>query len=176
MNIVDKIQQGFNAGNSWALIIVIFVISTILLLYFCYKKTIVSDWAYESIIKVPNEYEKLPMVQKWFDITRGSNYDIRNEPGKPLDDFLKRPANAKVRSDCLMTGFAFLHMLQHFCIAFFCPKLIPVSFIYGVGWEMIESVTLAHCTLDIFWNTIGCLLGLLLRSVLFPIHHNGIKS
>jgi hypothetical protein len=170
MNILETLQKGFDSGNSWLLIVLIFVISTIVLVYLGWKRDMIADWGYESVIEIPEKYQKLKIVQDWFTITRGFNYDCRKKENQPLMDHFNGPtATSKTRTDCLISGFAFLHVMQHFCIAFFCPKLIPYSFAYGVAWEMVEVLTHMHCTLDILWNTIGCLFGLLCRSILCPV-------
>lgn len=169
MNIVRKIQEVFDAGNSWEFTVVIFAVSILILIYFMYKDDIFSQWGYEPIVKVPKNIQKLPIVQKWFNLTRGYKYDMHHEESKPFLDYFKPPtAESNSSTDCLLSGFAFLHMCQHFCLAFFCPIFVPWSFAYGIAWEIFEMLTHMHCTLDIFWNMCGCLLGLLLRSILFP--------
>lgn len=166
---INKLQEAFDSGNSWTIIAVIFIISIVILVYLMYRHDFLSQWAYESVVPIPKKIQHVPFVQKWFEITRGFNYDMHHEEKKNVWDYMLPPTSkSKTRSDCLISGFAFMHMLQHFCIAFFCPKLIPWSFVYGVAWEMVEVITHMHCALDIFWNTCGCLLGLLLRSILFP--------
>ncbi len=154
-------------GDSWILIIILFVVSAIICWAMCCKPSIFSDWAYEPILEVPKKYRNLPIVKTFFEVSRGCHYSTKLYGTHSVSDVMNRPTEP-VKKDLLFSGWAFIHCFQHFLIAFLCPKLAWVSFIYGVTWELIESSGSGHDTLDIFWNMCGCLLGLLTRAILYP--------
>ncbi len=165
--LLDQFLIQIQSGNSWILIIVVMIISVIGLLIFAFKRNILSDWAYESIIPIPKKYQQIPIVREWFQTTRGFRYTTKGENLHDLYKGLKTPQ--EIEMGCLFSGWAFVHCLQHFMIAFLCPKLVHFSFIYGIAWEVFESINSSHCVLDIFWNMSGCILGLLIRMFVFPL-------
>ena len=167
MNVLHHLSSAFESGNSWIFPVLLMVITVLMLIYFYYKKNIFSDWAYETLLPVPKSLQMSPVLKKWFELTRGVHYDIRDHK-QPMSYYLKIPNRPKTRSDCLMSGFAFLHVMLHFCLTFFCPRIAPWTFICSIVWEIIESVVHAHCTIDIVWNTLGCVMGLVARQHLFP--------
>ena len=173
MLMFDGLQSHFDRGNSWMLIVVIFIVSTVLCLYCSLNdQNIVAQWSFEPIIEVPKKLRNHPVVRDLFAALRGFNYDVKL-PNKM--DYLKGvQADTGVSNRSLISGFGFFHFLQHFAIAFFCPKLIFVSFIFSVGWELFESSINVHCTFDILWNLIGMLVGLLCRATFCPISSEGI--
>lgn len=170
-------QKLFDSGDSWLIFGLILGVSAILLFIFLCKGkgNIVGDWTFEPIIEVSKKRQQHPFVQTWFNWTRGYHYVNRidvNESKKTLletvKDTLKGPTkSAKVEMGSLLTGWAFAHALQHFLIAFLCPKLAYVSFLYGILWEILESANASHDVLDIFWNMCGCVLGLIIRMAFF---------
>jgi len=165
---LDGFQAKFDQGYSWLLLIVTFIVSAIICAFCCIKKeNIVAEWSYEPMVEIPEHMREQPVIRDTFATLRGLYYDQRLPN---LKDYLKSPdPNMPYKAKMLASGFAFAHFLQHFCIAFFCPKLIAVSFIFSVSWEIFESVFNMHCTLDILWNLLGCLTGLLFRWIFCPI-------
>lgn len=167
MNILHAFTNQFNGGQSWIFVVIIFVVSILVCYAMCYRRNIISDWAFEPIVAIPKPLQKTPIVKTWFNLTRGHNYVTKLSKDQNAISLINAPATP-VKMDALFSGWAFTHALQHFMIAFMCPKLAFVSFLAGIGWEILESVNHSHCALDILWNMCGCLLGLLVRTVLFP--------
>lgn len=154
------------SGNSWVLILIIMIISLVCLAIFGLTRNIVGDWAFETIVPIPKKYQDIQVVREWFSATRGFRY---MERGEHIHDLFKKVEHPRqIEISCLFSGWAFIHTFQHFMIAFLCPKLVYFSFVYGIAWELIESINSSHCTLDIVWNMCGCILGLLVRALVFP--------
>ena len=165
---LDAFQSKFDGGNSWTLMILIFVISLVLCVYCVMNKTnILAEWTYEPIVEVPRSIRNRPVIQNLFGMLRGNYYDVK--PPNSMDYLKEVNPTFGASNRTLFSGFAFFHFLQHFCIAFFCPKLIAVSFIFSISWELFETAFNVHCVLDILWNLLGCLLGLLCRWIFCPI-------
>lgn len=165
MNILEKIYS----GDSWFILISLLVLSVLVCVFLGLTKNMVADWGYEPIVPIPQQYQQSPLVQKWFDFTRGSNYEVRLEKGETLSKYnTHQTEKRKARTDFLVSGYAFSHFLLHFCIAFFCPKLVPMASMIGIGWEILESYWHMHCALDIVWNLCGSLCGLFIRTCVFP--------
>lgn len=167
MGLVDQ----FHTGDSWIFFVAILVVSILVMVFLGKMNKIVIDWTYEPIVAIPEKYQKNPLVQKWFEITRGFNYDVQldKSKGETLGKCHTDPTpHTKTRTDFLVSGWGFAHFLQHFGIAFLCPKLVPVSCMIGIAWEIIETYYNMHCALDIVWNLCGSLCGLLFRSFIFP--------
>lgn len=168
---LKRLLEGFShrvhSGDSWLVLGSLLVVCFILVFCLSCRRSIFSDWAFEPLVKIPNRVEKLPLIQKWFRLTRGYHYGTQlDEKTNPLDTFKGPVKGAKIVTNCFFSGWAFLHCFMHFLMAFLCPKLAYISFICGVLWEIIESSNSSHDALDIMWNTSGCLLGLLTRSIL----------
>jgi hypothetical protein len=175
LNLLNRLWTGFCnrifRGDSVWIFVVVIVVSALLLWFLTAQKTMVREWAYEPIILVPKEIQQIPFVRQWFQATRGGYYVTIQKEGESTTDALKnftKLPKKKPPSHVLFSGWAFLHCLQHFLLAFLCPKLVYVNVIYGIGWEILEALFHSHCTLDIFWNMCGTLLGLLFRQILFP--------
>ena len=175
MNIFQTLLNGFCSniarGNSWLLFGVILGISGIIcgLLCLWMKQNILVEWAYEPIIETPKDLQQTPFVKAWFTLTRGFGYVTRSKQGTKTLDAMKESMHGPILEPSmapLFSGWAFIHALQHFFIAFVCPKLVYMSFIYGIVWEVFEATMNCHCVLDIFWNMCGCILGILCRSLL----------
>ena len=167
----NKFTSHVVSGNSWVLLIIILIVAGLLCQWICMKHNMFGEWAFEPIVTVPKNVRQSPFVKTWFRLTRGFHYVTKPEEGKSTMDALQDAMHGpprKTNTSILFSGWAFTHFLLHFCIAFFCPKLVYFSFIFGVAWEMAESVTNAHCALDILWNLLGALTGLLCRGAFFP--------
>lgn len=173
MGLLDQLKAKFQKGDSWMLIIVLLVVSVGLCVFMCHKRNIVSDWLFEPMVEVPKSLQKQPIVKTWFMVTRGAHYVSKlNEDQSVLSaiaDCMKPPEQDEhIKTDSLITGWAFTHFLLHFCIAFLCPKLVPAACMIGIAWEIMESYYNMHCVLDVVWNLCGSVCGFLLRSIVFP--------
>ncbi len=164
MGLVDHIKK----GDSWLLLIALLVIALLGCVFLGLTKNMVADWGYEPIVPVPPAYQNVPLVKKWFDLTRGVNYEVRLEKGESLQKYQQSSSVKRdARKDFLVSGYGFTHFLLHFFIALLCPKLVPAACMIGIGWEILESYWHMHCVLDVVWNICGSLCGLLVRSLVF---------
>lgn len=165
IHVFDRFLELIQSGNSILLYVLVLVVALIIVGVNMFKNSLLKEWSYESIVAVPSAFQRLPLVQKWFDATRGLHYATVPDHKLSVKEFLNAPLPTHANRDNLFSGWAFCHFFEHFILAFLCPKLVYLNFIIGIGWEIIESVVHAHDILDIFWNMCGTVMGLLVRAV-----------
>ena len=81
--------------------------------------------------------------------------------------YLKKNNNYATKK-CLLPGWAVLHIILYSIISFFIPQLWYLSFIVGIIWELFEYYYNAEFWLDIFWNSVGIIIGSSLRRLIVP--------
>lgn len=78
-------------------------------------------------------------------LPRGSNYYI---------------GSSTTVGNCLMTFWSLTHVWLHFVFGLLFPNAFKWSLLLGVTFELYEKYVYdCHDTLDIFWNSLGFLLG-----------------
>lgn len=98
---------------------------------------------------------KSPMILRNFSKT-GKNY------------YLKKKYNFSTRK-CLLPAWALLHIISYSIISFFVPQLWYLSFIVGILWEIFEYYHNAEFWMDILWNGVGIIIGITLRTLIYPV-------
>lgn len=163
----DVFSTHVQLGNSWILFAVVLVVSLVVCYFATFRDSQFREWFYEPIISVPKHLQKDPFVVEWFQTTRGPYYGTKHKRSFQWQDYFTKPL-PKMKTNTLFSGWALAHFVEHFFLAFLCPKFAPISLLLGVGWEVAESVMNEHCLLDIFWNLCGCIAGLFMRKMLLP--------
>jgi hypothetical protein len=84
-------------------------------------------------------------ISKLLSSTRGSDYYLSSEKYKFLDN-----------TPCLVSWWAFTHVILYLFIGFFCPDLFVPSLIIGILFEIGECLFFkCHDILDVFFNSFG---------------------
>lgn len=96
----------------------------------------------------------------------GENYLLNLPKYSPT---LTSPTDCKAEA-CIFSGWHLLHFIQYAILAFLCPERIELLLSVGLLFEIVEYV-LYHCEslLDLFYNTSGVAVGVILRYVLWPL-------
>lgn len=67
---------------------------------------------------------------------------------------------------CFVTSWAVTHVALYALLGFYFPDKFFETFAIGVGFEALEWITFdCHDWVDVFWNTLGFVIGFLLRKV-----------
>lgn len=78
---------------------------------------------------------------------------------------------------CIMTFWSFSHFVLYSYIGFFCPSLFLEAFVFNIFFEAYEKFTIEKNDIfDIFYNTIGLILGFLLNKMYFKNDKHTLKS
>ena len=82
---------------------------------------------------------------------RGNNYYIGN---------MDSAKQTKLKT-CIATFWSAAHFTLYFFLGMFAPKLFWLTFFLGAAFEVYEyKAFLCHDVLDVFYNTIGFLVGM----------------
>jgi uncharacterized membrane protein (DUF485 family) len=78
---------------------------------------------------------------------------------------------------CVTTFWSFSHFILYTYIGFFCPSLLFEAFIINILFEAYEKYTIqVNDIYDIFYNTIGLILGYILNKLYFKNEKHTLKS
>lgn len=72
---------------------------------------------------------------------------------------------------CLVSIWAFSHVLLYTMIGFYCPNLFFPSLIIGILFELSETIFKCHDVLDVVFNTIGFGIGYQINKLFFTPSH-----
>jgi Na+/glutamate symporter len=82
-------------------------------------------------------------------------YDIN---GKNKRERMKKP--------CIFNGWNLLHVLAHLVLTIMFPEYVILLFSGGIIWELMEIYYEVENYLDIIWNLIGIILGLIILKII----------
>lgn len=78
---------------------------------------------------------------------------------------------------CVTTFWSFSHLIFYAYLGFFSPSLLLELFVFNIFFEAYEKYTMEkNDILDIFYNTIGLLLGFILNKLYFKNDKHTVKS
>jgi uncharacterized membrane protein (DUF485 family) len=78
---------------------------------------------------------------------------------------------------CVTTFWSFSHFILYAYIGFFCPSLFLEAFIINILFEVYEKYTIqVNDIYDIFYNSIGLILGYILNKLYFKNEKHTLKS
>lgn len=64
---------------------------------------------------------------------------------------------------CIFNYWNLSHVLFYFILSIMFPQYRLLMFLIGVGWETGEYIVGHHNNLDVIWNLIGILAGMIVR-------------
>ena len=104
-------------------------------------------------------------ISKFLISTRGINYYLTSKKYHPSND-----------DNCLVSVWAFAHVVLYIFVGFFCPNLFVPSLLVGIFYEIMECIFYkCHDVLDIFFNSLGFGIGFQINK-LFIKDENDFKT
>lgn len=150
----------FEEGDNWWLALTILSAAFVLTLIFIYVPAILKRLEKPILYNHPKNNGTIQWLThegrgEWYGQEKPDKLKHCPDPGLPDN------------SGILMSYMALFHVTIYFVLGFCCPLLSGYLILIGLGWEMMEGIGFrCHNVLDIFWNTLGLLIGSGLRTVL----------
>lgn len=148
-------------GQSYSLIfLILFVSATMVLIFTKYRHV---GHSIANFCFIPRTDSAKPFLHE----TRGQNFNVDSTLEE--EDPVKYAENKEKINTCLGTGWSALHFLLYFILGFLAPKLLWLTLIIGVLFEVFESFVDCHDLLDVAYNTGGAVAGAALRMAVLPV-------
>ena len=162
--LVSWFTTEFSSGKSVILLIIALFISIVIVVIVNQSKSP----GVSCVIKLNGTMDDHPLWKAYIDSGfRGTDYfGIAMRDAK--EDISQIREWEEISKMCPMTMWGGCHFILYLILGFICPCFFFQLFLIGVLWELFESLHHCSCTLDLLWNFLGLIIGVGIRSYMYP--------
>jgi len=149
-------------------LIMSFLLSIVLILSICFPKSKWFDWCLIPSGELQPTVKYCRGRKYWSSpyrkIVHIKTYDYYHDQNtQPSEEEL---TDVYANGNCLVSSWNVSHILAYMVLGYFLPDFFLETLIIGIVFESIESVNNCHDVLDVFYNSIGYLMGMALHKYL----------